>query len=273
MDIRLIATDLDGTLLNDAKHISPRSYSALETAAARGILIVPSTGRIYGGMPDEVRDLPFVKYVLTVNGAGVYDVGAATNLYEANIPCEEAVRLCDSLRRYHTMYDCYLGGHGYMEKQWYAQIDTYCRGPYRDLVRRTRTPVDDLAVYIREHGDVQKMQLFFTDMELRTRMMKEIAAEYPDMAVTSSVENNVEINTARANKGEALSWLCHYLGIDMSQTAAFGDGSNDITMLRMAGTGVAMANACDEAKAAADLVTGDNESDGVAEFIEKYILA
>ena len=90
--------------------------------------------------------------------------------------------------------------------------------------------------------------------------------------MTSSVPNNIEVNIRAANKGNALRILCNHLGIDLSQTMAFGDGGNDITMLRCAGTGVAMANACREAKEAADDVTADNEKDGVAVYLEKHVL-
>ena len=140
------------------------------------------------------------------------------------------------------------------------------------MYRATRSAVKDLEEQILRKGDVQKLQMFFTDGELRLKAMSELREAFPDMAVTSSVPNNIEVNIRAANKGNALRILCNHLGIDLSQTMAFGDGGNDITMLRCAGTGVAMANACREAKEAADDVTADNEKDGVAVYLEKHVL-
>ena len=89
--------------------------------------------------------------------------------------------------------------------------------------------------------------------------------------MTTSIPTNIEINSMGANKGAALRGLCAYLGIDPADTAAFGDGSNDIPMLREAGVGVAMANAEPEVKAAADVVTDSNNDAGVAKMIRKLI--
>lgn len=272
MNIRLIATDLDGTLLDERKQISRRTREALYKASEKGILFVPATGRIFSAIPEPVGELPFIRYAITVNGSGIYDRVRDEMLYVAEIPKEEAVRMCHFIRQYHTMYDCYLGEHGYMEQYYYDKIDEYCSEVMRPLVRATRTPVPDLAEFIEAHGDVQKMQMFFLDMELRARVFKELAEAFPNALATSSVANNIEVNIREANKGDALKWLCSYLDIDIAETVAFGDGSNDVTMLQAAGTGVAMGNACEEAKAAADRTTSTNDEDGVAEFLEKYVL-
>ena len=94
----------------------------------------------------------------------------------------------------------------------------------------------------------------------------------PDIAVTTSVPDNVELNHIDAHKGAALRQLADYLGVPMSATMACGDGLNDVTMLRDAGLGVAMANACPEAKAAADVFTLSCDEDGVARAIERFCL-
>lgn len=268
----MIAADLDGTLLDEQKQVSARNRAALQRAAEEGILFVPATGRIFSAIPEPVAELAFVRYAITVNGSGVYDRVEGKMLFEAKIPREEAIRLCRFIRGYGTMFDCYLEGHGYMERYYYDRIDEYCIEVLRPMVRATRTPVEDLPDFIREHGDVQKVQMFFLDMELRARAFRELAEAFPDMLATSSIENNIEVNIREANKGYALTRLCERLGIDMAETVAFGDGGNDVTLLEAAGTGVAMGNACEEAKAAADAVTLSNAEDGIAEYLERYVL-
>ena len=272
MGIRLIAADLDGTLFDEKKQISGRNLEALGRAAAMGILFVTATGRIYEAIPRELKELPGARYAIVVNGSGIYDRERGELIHREEIPAKRAAELCRFMRQYHSMYDCYQNGKGYVNQYYYDRIDTFCRPEYRPMYRATRSAVESLEEQILRQGDVQKMQMFFTDGELRQRAMRELAEAFPDMAVTSSVPNNIEVNICAANKGKALRILCARLGIDLSQTIAFGDGGNDITMLQSAGTGVAMANACQEAKEAARAVTADNESDGVAVYLEKYVL-
>ena len=137
---------------------------------------------------------------------------------------------------------------------------------------RVSKPVDDLKEDIRRRGGgVQKLHMHFRDPQLRQRQLKEFPERFPELMMTTSIPTNIEINSMGANKGAALRGLCAYLGIDPADTAAFGDGSNDISMLREAGVGVAMANAEPEVKAAADVVTDSNNDVGVAKMIRKLI--
>ena len=107
INTRLIALDLDGTLLDSQKRLSPRNRAALERAAARGIEIVPTTGRFYAGMPESVRMLPFLHYIIAINGAQVTDLTTEKTLYRAEIGCQEAVSLLRYLDKWGVLYDCY----------------------------------------------------------------------------------------------------------------------------------------------------------------------
>lgn len=270
--IRLIAADLDGTLLNGQKQVSERNLQAIKNAAAQGILFVPSTGRIFPSIPDRIRELPFLRYCITVNGSGVYDREKDQMIFQAEIPEEAAQEVFAFIRSYDTMYDCYQHGQGYVSEYYYEQIDKYCLPELRALVRATRKPVPDLEAFLQGRGSLQKLQMFFLDSEKRKKALRELPEKFPGMAVTSSVDNNIEINIGEANKGNALRVLCKHLGIDVAETLVFGDGTNDMTMIKTAGIGVAMGNAVPELKAAADYVTETNEEDGVAVFLERYVL-
>ena len=270
--IGIIALDLDGTLLNSNKELSAGNLAALQRAANAGIEIVPTTGRFYGGMPDVIRELPFVRYVITVNGAEVADLKTGEVIYKAEIPWQQAVDIMVLLDEYPVIYDCYQDNAAWMTAEQKKDIDRIVASPhYRQMLHSLRQPVPELkAVLTERKRGVQKVQLFTDQPELWTKMMKELPERFENLCVSSSVSDNVEINQTHANKGEALRALADHLGLSHEATLAFGDGLNDLSMLRDAGIGVAMENACDEAKEIADWITLSCDEDGVAHGINKY---
>ena len=270
--IGIIALDLDGTLLNSNKELSAGNLAALQRAANAGIEIVPTTGRFYGGMPEVIRELPFVRYVITVNGAEVADLKTGEVIYKAEIPWQQAVDIMTLLDEYPVIYDCYQDNAAWMTAEQKKDIDRIVASPhYRQMLHSLRQPVPELkAVLTERKRGVQKVQLFTDQPELWTKMMKELPERFENLCVSSSVSDNVEINQTHANKGEALRALADHLGLSHEATLAFGDGLNDLSMLRDAGIGVAMENACDEAKEIADWITLSCDEDGVAHGINKY---
>ena len=273
-DIRIIALDLDGTLLNSNKELTERNYRALEAAAARGIEIVPTTGRFYDAMPQVIRDLPFVNYAITINGAQVAHVRTGDVLYRAEIPWQQAVEIMSVLDTLPVVYDCFMDNAAFMTAALKERIDECTDDPhYRKMVRELRQSVPELKAFITKRGqDVQKSQFFTMDMALRQRMLNELPRRFPGIITTAALLHNVEINHERANKGAAVLALAEHLGCGGENVMAFGDGLNDLSMIRAAGTGVVMANAFDEAKRYADYITDDCDHDGVATAIEKFCL-
>lgn len=273
-DIRIIALDLDGTLLNANKELTERNYRALEAAAARGIEIVPTTGRFYDAMPQVIRDLPFVNYAITINGAQVAHVRTGDVLYRAEIPWQQAVEIMSVLDTLPVVYDCFMDNAAFMTAALKERIDECTDDPhYRKMVRELRQSVPELKAFITKRGqDVQKSQFFTMDMALRQRMLNELPRRFPGIITTAALLHNVEINHERANKGAAVLALAEHLGCGAENVMAFGDGLNDLSMIRAAGTGVVMANAFDEVKRYADYITDDCDHDGVAAAIEKFCL-
>lgn len=272
MPIKLILLDLDGTLLTSKKTLSPVNRAALEQCAAKGVHIVPSTGRFYSGMPQVVRDLPFVRYVIAINGAQIYDVREDKVLSRQEIGLDDAFRIFDVLDNLPVIYDCFQDNWGYMTASLYAQIDEFIPNPQTNqMVKTLRKPVNDLRTYLAGQGRlIQKIQMFFRDMNARAEALVQLPEQFPDMAVSSSIPNNIEINAKGANKGQALRFLCQYLGLDIAESMSFGDSSNDLSMMKAAGTGVAMANAEPALLASADYVTDTNDHDGVAKAIHHF---
>ena len=272
-NIRLIALDLDGTLLTSDRQLTEENAAALERAAKEGIEIVPATGRFYRGMPQIIRDLPYVRYVISINGAQVYDVVQQKTVCGSEIPWQRAVSVMERLDELPVIYDCFQDGWGWMTQRLYDQIDRYTANFYTlDMLRRLRTPVPELKAWLKERGaGVQKIQMFFLDMELRAEMLRSLPEEFRDLFVSTAIVNNIEINSREATKGVALQKLAAHLGIPVEQTMAFGDDRNDLTMLEAAGIGVAMGNAAEEVRKAANYVTDDCNHSGVAHAMQHFL--
>lgn len=273
-DYRLIALDLDGTLLDTNKQLSTENAEALAAAAARGIAIVPTTGRFFEGMPEAIRALPYLRYAITINGAQVRDVLNGDVIYRAEIPLRQAVAIMEYLDTLPVIYDCYADNWGWMTRSMHARAAEFApNAHYLKMIRELRTPVDELKTHLLARGKgVQKIQFFTREPERRGAIKEELLRRFPALAVSSSVENNLEINASGANKGDAVRALCAHLGIDIGQSVAFGDGDNDLSMIRACGLGVAMANACAEALEAADYVTASCDESGVAKAIFSQVL-
>lgn len=267
MKYKLIAFDLDGTVLDDAKNVDPRTIAALDRAAAEGVLIVPSSGRVFGAMPEVIRNLPYVRYAITANGAGVYDRLEDKYLYEAFLTPEYVFGIFDYLEQFDCVEEAFQDFKPYIGADDLERLLSY----YDDnpgihkLMRETRIPVKSVRETLKAAGTpVQKAQVHFPTKEIKEKMLPEIQKQFPDIIATSSLPLNIEMNAANATKGAGLRVLCEKLGIDIADTVAFGDGSNDISMLRAAGLGVAMKNSPEDVKSAADTVTElDNNEGGV----------
>ena len=273
MSYKLLAFDLDGTVLDSRKHLTDENLQALELAHRKGLYIVPATGRTWPGIPEELRELPFIRYAITVNGALIYDREQDKALHRAEISSERALEIMEYMDGVDALYDCYQDNRGLMSRRFYDILHEYTTDPaVLKHVKKLRNPVDDLQSLLRENGkSVQKIQMHFRSQELRHEQLRTMPALFPDMAVTSSIYNNIEINCRAANKGDALSKLCALLGIDPSASIALGDGTNDISMLKAAGMGVAMANADPATKAAADMLTAGCDESGFAQAVLKLL--
>ena len=279
-DIRILALDLDGTLLDSGKNLPAANREALAAAAARGVLVVPTTGRFFGMMPEAVRDLPFVRYAITINGAQVYDRETDTAIVREEIPLGMALDLMRLIDGYDVIYDCYRSNWGWMTASLQEKVEDYATDAhYVKMVREFRNPVPDLKAHLEateEEGDVQKVMLFARNTpgsEAVTKAISEAVAErFPLIKTTSSTWNNLELNIATAHKGNSLKRFAEHLGYTLDNCMALGDGTNDLSMIEAAGLGVAMSNAHPLVLAAADHVTLSNDEDGVAEAIRRFVV-
>jgi hypothetical protein len=269
--IKMIGLDLDGTLLTSDKRLLPFTRQVLTEAIERGILVLMATGRPYTGIPEELRNLSGMRYALTSNGARILDTQTGKVLIEHLLPLKSAKKALEILRKYDTLQEVYFEGQGYAEAKKLDQISRYHHNPHMwEYVRSSRKAVPSLSELIdRENQDMDKVQALFADMGELGQAWKELE-QYEDLVLVSSLGYNIEINAVGVDKGTGLMELGELLGIRPEEIMACGDGDNDIQMLERSGIGVAMGNAEEKVKAAADYVAETNDEEGAAKAIIKY---
>ncbi len=261
---RLLAIDLDGTLLTPQKLITPRTHKALQQAAHAGITIVIATGQTLAVLQNVCVGLPLRAPQIIENGAIIADIHSGKVLHEKLIPPEHILSALSALRAlglhraYHTLHRVYVDKDTPRAQKWY-------RPPVPAAVE-----VEDVAalyplscIKVAGIGEAESLR------EKRRELERIFEGR---LYVTQSSFDIVEFLHPEVSKGNALKFIATGLNIKPEEIVAFGDNHNDIGMFRLAGLGVAMGNAHEEVQAAADYVTFSNAEDGVAEVIEKMIL-
>ena len=270
---RMIGMDLDGTLLKTNKELTPYTKDVLQRAIRQGIIVMPATGRPISGVPKELLEFPGIRYAVTANGARVVDTNSGKAIVEELLPHNTASKLMDVFEHYDTFREIYFDGVGYASKEALENISKYLSVPaMADYITSTRIAVEDVRKKFEETDQpVDKIQALFTSVEDRDAARKEIEG-IQEIEITGALAMNIEVNAAGVNKGKAMIELGKVLGIPREEIMAFGDGDNDLKMIMEVGTGVAMENGVASVKEAADYVTVSNDEEGVAKFIEKYVL-
>lgn len=273
MSIKLIALDLDGTLLTTDKRITARTRAAIEECEKRGIQIVPATGRAMRAVPAEILELPGVRYGIFTNGASVWDIREEKSIAAQYIGWQTTLKAIEILERYPMLYDLYIEGRGICEAQFLERLEEFGVPPENcRIIRSSRQPVPNLIAYLKEfHPPVQKINLIFREKAVKAEVRR-VLSQIDALSVTSSLPWNLEVNAQGATKGGGLERLRTHLNISREETMAFGDGENDLPMLQAAGLGIAMENGADFLKKQADIITLTNDREGVAAAIEQYAL-
>ncbi|MFA9465253.1 MAG: Cof-type HAD-IIB family hydrolase [Velocimicrobium sp.] len=267
MAYEMIVLDLDGTLTNSQKVITPKTKQALMKIQEEGIKVVLASGRPTAGILNLSKELCLDKYegyILSFNGARIIDVKTKEVIYNKVLPKEMIPDIFDEVKKLKVGILTYeeneiIIGNG-MDK--YNQLESKVNGiPTRE--------VDDFASYIT--FPVNKCLLTGHPKKIlyAEDVLKEKFGEY--LNIYKSEPFFLEIMPKNIDKAYSLSKLLDHIGITRKQMICCGDGYNDLTMIRFAGLGVAMKNAQEDVKREADFITYSNDEDGIAYVIEKFI--
>lgn len=265
--IRLIALDLDGTLLDPAFRVSPANTEAVRQARGRGVQVVLSTSRWYGLAQRTARRLELTTPLVCHNGAHVKEPEDGQELLHLRIETEAAKEIAAF---------CDAGG---FETMTTVDGITYLRVPWEDQIDPQRLP-EDMRVERQQAQHVTKPVtgiLVFGEEACRAvteRFEERFAAQitFP-LSQSEGVQPYLAITHTEVDKGRALRLVCQRLEVPLDQVLAVGDSQHDVPMFEVAGVGVAMGNATVEVKARADAVAPTNAEDGVAWAIQRFVLS
>lgn len=270
--IKLIASDLDGTLLTDKKELSKVTREALDMAISNGIYMIPATGRSFKAVPDMIKNYPGVEYVITSNGGVIYSVSKKERIYQCLLEAESAVKILKMERPANVVMEIFIKGIPYSEEAYVLEPEKYGATQYgARYIKETRIPIKNIEEFAQEHQEeLDSMAFVCRDIEIKKALWKKLEQEIPDIYVTSSVGHLLEIGHKNAGKGNTLLYLMEQLGVTPEEAMAFGDADNDSSMLKSVKYGIAMDNGTKACKAAAAFITASNEDDGVAKAIYRF---
>ncbi len=270
---KVLACDLDGTLLRDDKTISERTVRALEKAVRQGVIFLPSTGRTHRELPTAIKDLPFIEYALCCNGGTVYSYRENRYLFEDDIPYEMALEILDFVKTLPVYPTVVVNGARIVQGDENDEICDYIRKvALKDLLFNFTGAHDVKEAFARKHRGAQKFLLYLAEGGDKQQVQHALRQRFPGLRVASSAPLFIEVNVRNIDKGKALRNFCNLMNIPIAESMAFGDAENDISLLDAAGLAVAVANGTDEIKNHARVICPSNNEDGVRKVIEEYVL-
>ena len=273
-EISLVATDLDGTLLLQNKHISKRTYDVLKKANENGVHVVIATGRSFAALPESIFKIDGMRYVVTSNGANIIDLKDNEVIYKNCIDAAQIPKIIDFLKGRPYILEVFTGGKAYMSKSDYDRFKTRTID-FRPIeyVLHTRIPVDNIFEFTQKNcSSIENININFDSLSDKPKAYEELL-KFDNITVTTSFDFNLEIGGNTTSKGDALNFLTQMLGLTSKNVLSIGDNPNDSSMLGFAEIAVAVENAHEDIIKLADHITSSNDEDGVAKAVEKFVLS
>ncbi len=276
MSVKLILTDLDGTLLSSGQvAISTRNMNALKAANEQGVAVVPCTGRCTDMLPPELLNCDFIRYAVECHGASVYDRHTGRTLYEKTLTPEESYRVLKVIEEKGIYAEIAANHRIYVERAVADRLMEYPIPYHHYWYMRDRRfiAVENIAEHFLKNGiRLEKVNIYGMPKHLQEEIYHALS-ELPFISfLKAQAGPDLEFYPAAINKMEAVEVLLKELNLDMKDAFAIGDSMSDYDVVRHAGVSVAMENAVDALKDAAKYVTASNTEDGVGKAVEKYVL-
>jgi Cof subfamily protein (haloacid dehalogenase superfamily) len=261
---RLAAIDVDGTLIERGKPVSPRVHQAIARAQGRGAIVTLASGRMFPLLKPLVESLELRSPVICYGGALVVDPTAQQAIYQRGVPLDLAREVIRAARARQLVARAYLGDQVFVDK-----IDPMAFN-YESLRRLNAIAVGDLIAFLSD--DPTHLAIDAPPDQTRRLVLEMRQIFSPRLHVTTGHPLLTEFSHPEVHKGSALAWLAEKLHIPREETLAIGDDWNDVEMLRYAGLGIAIGNAHPDVLALADATVPGVADDGVAVALEQFVL-
>ena len=264
--VRLVATDLDGTLFDQTHTLRDGTRRALKALTDRGIVLAIATGRARFTIPEAVTSLEGLGYIITANGAKLYVSRTWELIFEKYLSLDALDYARPLFSDDEVLCEVFWDGAPHVEEERYIKARDYGIPKwFSEYFFRTRIPTKDFENAIGRHiSKIENINFVFGNETVEERLRSFLAKRTDLYVFTSSFPFNFEIGGTGVSKGAAVGFIANRERISAEETLCFGDQNNDVAMIKSAGIGVATANAVSRAQAAADFVTLSNEQEGVA---------
>jgi Cof subfamily protein (haloacid dehalogenase superfamily) len=263
---KLIAADLDGTLIGEDAVLSPEVKDAVRRAMEKGVTFTIATGRAFGSALPFAEELGINAPLICYQGGLIKDHLSGQVIYEQSVPLPLAQELIRFTRQRRLHLNIYLDGRAYVERMT-PEARYYTR-----IARAAIYPVGDMLAFL-DRAPI-KFIIILSDDEATGPLIAELEALFAGrMRFVRSYPRFVEGIPLDVSKGHALARLADHLGLPLEKTIGIGDNDNDLELVERAGLGVAMGNASSAVKAAADYIAPPVDEEGVVEVIERFVLS
>ncbi|HJC56304.1 MAG TPA: Cof-type HAD-IIB family hydrolase [Candidatus Eisenbergiella intestinipullorum] len=274
-EYELIALDMDGTLLDSSQRITPRARAAVRRILEQGRQVTFATGRCRTQLTQYLEYFPKMRYLICENGACICDLKEGKDLFRRSIAVREVRHILGAVEKEDVLITLFIGNRSFLGEGSLTRLEEFGLESYRPVFAESAVVVEDLFSFYRSRPlEVEKVSLFFRNGTGGgpARMRVQERVRRLPLSIAVSAPGNLELTAENVNKGTGLELLCGFLKLPLSAAVAVGDGGNDMQLLRTAGLGVAMENAPQALRAAAQAVVPDCDHEGAAIAMERYLL-
>lgn len=270
---QLIALDIDGTLLNTRKEITPATEAAVHRAFAAGKEVVLSTGRSFAELTEILETFPEMRYGICESGALVFDRKASAPIAVHAIDMALARQAVAYAQTKDILIHIFLNGRPVISQHRMTQLADFQIPYFQSMFERYSLQVPDTVDYClnQPRPSIEKINLYHHTVAERSKT--EQALSHLPLAMVDSEKTSLELSAPSVDKGKGLRELCAHLNIPIQATIAVGDSFNDAAILRAAGLAIGMGNTAQPVRELCDVIVSDCDHDGVAEAIDRYLLA
>ncbi len=271
--IKLIAIDLDDTLLNSKSKVSEENLIAIKKLKDYGVYFAPCSGRSLGEMPRSVVDNPDIRYIIHSNGSAVLDKQTGKTIF-TSIPKTTLKKIYQVLDNFKAHITIRANGSCYIEdgtdSDYHVDFYDICNS-HVDVIRNYSNKILDFDTWKLDAENVSVVAAFFHDIN-ELEKCKEILSKEEELLVVSVVKNNLEIINKNAGKGNGIITLAKMLNVDLKNVAGVGDSGNDMPMMKVAKIRFAVSNATDQLKSICDHVICSNDEHAVDYILKNFII-